>query len=63
MDETRTVRREFIATGMEYEIEEAVRCIQDGLTESSRMPLSDTVDTMILMDQLRSAMGLAYDFE
>ncbi|MEH6580789.1 MAG: Gfo/Idh/MocA family oxidoreductase [Halioglobus sp.] len=62
-DETRTVRREFFATGMEYEIEEAVRCIQDGLTESSRMPLSDTLDTMMLMDQLRSAMGLAYDFE
>jgi len=62
-DDVQTLDREFRATGMEYEIEEAVRCINNGLKESPVMPLRDTLDTTVLMDQLRSTMGLAYDFE
>ena len=62
-EETRTVSRELRATGMEYEIEEAVRCIRQGLIESPQMPLRDTLHTMTLMDQMRSAMGLTYTFE
>ena len=62
---TKTVKisREFRATGMEYEIEEAQRCIRSAAIESPVMPLRDTLDTMTLMDQLRSSMGLNYDFE
>ena len=62
-DETRTIKRNFRATGMEYEIEEAVDCILTGQLESPRMRLDDTLNTMKLMDQLRSAMGLTYSFE
>lgn len=61
--EVLTVTEEFRATGFEYEIEEAVYCIQHGLTESPRMPLNDSLATMKLMDQLRSAIGLTYSFE
>ncbi len=57
------VTEEFRATGFEYEIEEAVRCIQQGLIQSLGMPHKDTLATMKLMDQLRSDIGLRYSFE
>jgi dihydrodiol dehydrogenase / D-xylose 1-dehydrogenase (NADP) len=62
-DQQRTLTRGFRATGLEYEIEEAVDCILQGEIESPRMPLGDTLDTMKLMDQLRRDMGLTYSFE
>jgi dihydrodiol dehydrogenase / D-xylose 1-dehydrogenase (NADP) len=62
-NEQRTVSCGFRATGLEYEIEEAVDCILTGELESPGMSLDDTLDTMKLMDQLRSAMGLTYKFE
>jgi predicted dehydrogenase len=61
--QTQVVTREFRATGMEYEIEEAQSCIREGRTESPRMPLSDTLSTMRSMDILRTAIGLRYSFE
>lgn len=61
--QTQAVTREFRATGMEYEIEEAQSCIREGRAESPDMSLSDSLSTMILMDKLRTAMGLRYGFE
>jgi len=57
------VTEEFRATGFEYETEEAVQCIQQGLIESPRMPHKDTLAIMKLMDQLRKSIGLTYSFE
>jgi predicted dehydrogenase len=61
--EVLSVTEEFRENGFEYEIEEAVHCIQQGLTESPRMPHNDTLATMKLLDQLRKAIGLSYSFE
>jgi hypothetical protein len=36
------------------------RCLQDGLTESPRMPLADTVLVLELLDDARRQMGLRY---
>jgi len=61
--ESVTICREFRATGLEYEIEAAARCIRSGLTECPGMSHDDTLDTMKLMDALRRDMGLVNDFE
>jgi len=58
-----TITRELRATGLEYEIEAAARCIRSGLTECPGMPHSNTLGTMQLMDSLRCDMGLTYAFE
>lgn len=58
-----TITRELRATGLEYEIEAAARCIRSGLTECPDMPHSNTLETMQLMDSLRLDMGLTYAFE
>ncbi len=58
-----SVTREYRSTGLEYEIEEAMRCITRGDIESQVMPMSDTLATMRLLDQLRASIGLRYTFE
>jgi predicted dehydrogenase len=58
-----TIHRPLRATGLEYEIEAAARCIRTGLAECPAMPHRDTLATMQLMDSLRSDMGLTYAFE
>ncbi len=58
-----SVKREFRATGLEYEIEAAQQCIRGGFTECPTMPHGNTLDTMKLMDLLRRDIGLTYDFE
>ncbi len=58
-----THRREFRATGLEYEIEAVARCIRGHLIECPEMPHSATLATTQLMDQLRGDLGLRYLFE
>jgi len=53
----------FIATGFEYQTEEAVRCIRAGLLESPSISHADTLSTMRLMDGIRAEIGLIYPFE
>lgn len=49
--------------GYEYEFAEAVRCIQEGKTESDSMPMAETVKVMKLMDSLREQWGVIYPQE
>ncbi len=49
--------------GYEYEIEEAQRCLSEGLKESSLVPLSLTGDVMEIMDECRKHWGLVYPEE
>lgn len=58
-----TVSRPFRATGFEYETEEAMRCIREGLLESPKISHADTLATMQVMDQIREQIGLRYNFE
>lgn len=58
-----TVERPFRVNGFEYEVEEAMRCIRAGLTESPLMPLSETLAVVELMDAMRARIGVRYPFE
>ena len=50
-------------SGYEYEFAEAAECIRSGKTESERMPLSESVDMMQIMDTLRYRWGVVYPQE
>jgi predicted dehydrogenase len=57
------LRFPFRANGFEYEIEEAMRCIREGLTESPSMPLSESIAIMETMDGFREQWGMKYPME
>lgn len=52
-----------LASGFEYEIAEASRCIREGLRESPVLPLDETVAIVDVMDQLRAIWGVRYPME
>ena len=62
-DKEITEERPFRATGFEYQIEEAIECINSGRLESEEMTQERTLATMELMDNIRKQIGLKYDFE
>lgn len=49
--------------GMQYEIAHAARCITDGLLESPRLPLQESVDIVDLLDDIRRQVGVIYPNE
>ena len=49
--------------GYVYQIEEVVRCLQAGRTESSIMPLDESLSIMDTMDELRRQWKVSYPFE
>jgi len=61
--DTETIREPFRGEGFEYEIEEAMRCLRSGEIESPVMPLADSLETVVIMDEIRSQIGLRYPFE
>jgi len=48
------------AMGFQYEAAEVMRCIDEGLTESTVVPLSFSVDLIRLLDLIRSKAGIVY---
>lgn len=50
-------------TGYEYEVMEAVACIESGATECPSMSHQDTIRMMEVMDEARRQMGVRYPFE
>lgn len=50
-------------TGYEYEVREAARCVEAGLTECPSMPHEETVHMMELMDRIRGQFALKYPGE
>jgi predicted dehydrogenase len=58
-----TVERPFRINGFEYEIEEAMRCIRGGLTESPLLPPAESLAVVELMDAMRARVGVRYPFE
>lgn len=50
-------------TGYEYEVEACLRAIENGETECSEMPLSDSVAVMELLDRIREILGIKYACE
>jgi len=53
----------FGITGYEYEFEEAVRCINEGLHESPRHTWADALHLIETLDACRGQWGLKYPFE
>ncbi|WP_165403884.1 Gfo/Idh/MocA family protein [Egicoccus halophilus] len=49
--------------GFEYEVDEVVRCLEDGRTESPRMPLALSLTTLRWLDELRRQVGVTYPHE
>ena len=49
--------------GYEYEIEEANRCLREGLKESPMIPHADTIAIMKIMDECRKQWGMKYPEE
>ena len=49
--------------GFEYQIEEAQRCIKAGKLESPLMPISDTIENLRVLDEVRKQIDVAYPFE
>ena len=57
------VVRAFPGNGYQFELAEVTRCLQQGLRESTVMPLDETVEIMQMMDAFRSQWGLVYPTE
>ena len=53
----------FLKNGYEYEAMEAIRCLQEGRTESSLVPLDDSVAVMRILDICRANAGFRFPFE
>jgi len=49
--------------GFRYEIEEVHRCLADGVTESTMMPLAESLVLAVAMDDIRSQLGVVYPGE
>ena len=49
--------------GFIYQVEEVVHCIGNDKTESSVIPIQETIDIMKLMDSMRAEWGFRYPFE
>ena len=60
---TDTITLPFESTGYGYEAIEVINCINSGKTESSIMPLSESLKIMQLMDTIRDQWGLKYPGE
>lgn len=53
----------FEGNGYRFEIEEVVRCLEHGVTESPVMPLDETISILETMDEIRGQWGLTYPGE
>ena len=51
------------SNGYEFEADEVAACLREGKTESAIMPLSETLDIMKTLDEIRGQWGLRYPFE
>ncbi|MCJ7514333.1 MAG: Gfo/Idh/MocA family oxidoreductase [Anaerolineales bacterium] len=49
--------------GLHYQTVEVMRCLREGMLESERMPLDESLQVMQTMDALRSQWGLKYPTE
>jgi len=61
--EDETVKAPVSGNGFGYEAVEVMRCLERGETESTVMPLDETIAVMRTMDGLRAAWGLEYPGE
>ena len=58
-----SIEEPFLKNGYEYEAMEAVRCLQEGKTESEMVPLDNSVAVMRILDTCRANAGYRFPFE
>ncbi|RMG31562.1 MAG: gfo/Idh/MocA family oxidoreductase [Bacteroidetes bacterium] len=51
------------STGLQFQAEEVMNCLDAGMLESDVMPLDESLRIMAMMDRLRKEWGLRYPFE
>lgn len=51
---------DFTGNGYNYEIEEVVKCLEEGKTESELLPLDFSLDLMELLDHVKKECGIHY---
>lgn len=61
-DKTEEVRKPF-ENGFQFEAQHAMDCIRGGRTESTVMPLDESLEIVRTMDALRAEWGVRYPFE
>ena len=54
------IEEPLIGNALNYEAEEVMRCLKEGLKESPLMTLDESIQIMEIMDQLRKPWGLVY---
>ena len=62
-DREQKIRRPKSGKGFTYEIEECMRCIAEGKTQSERWSHQHSLDLIGIMDEVRQQVGLRYPFE
>ena len=62
-EEPVTARPDRVENGFKYEIEEAGRCLREGLLESPALPLDETLAIIRTLDAVRAEIGLKYPVE
>lgn len=55
-----TLEEPIIGNALNYEAEEVMRCLREGLKESPYMPLDESLQIMHIMDEIRKPWGLKY---
>jgi len=58
--EVEVIEEPIIGNALNYEAEEVMRCMKEGLKESPHMPLDESIEIMEVMDKIREPWGLVY---
>ena len=58
--EVEVLEEEIVGNALNYEAQEVMRCMREGLKESPLMTLNESVQIMEIMDKLRKPWGLTY---
>lgn len=59
-EEVDVIEEPIIGNSLNYEAEEVMRCLKEGLKESPFMPLDESIEIMEVMDKIRKPWGLVY---
>ena len=58
-----SARRPLAGNGLRFQVHEVHACLARGATESSIMPLSETLSILSTLDRIRGALGVVYPGE
>jgi len=58
--EVEIIEEPIVGNALNYEAEEVMRCLQEGIKESPLMPLDESIQIMEIMDKIRKPWGLVY---